>query len=84
MNNYIEENETTPITDEEREILSSNITDMTMSGKATVKYETIQFSLGVDVHPDIGPEKTYKYLKQQVYYRMQMLKSDLAKGVYNK
>ena len=59
------------------EILDANITNISLSAKMSIDYNSIDFSISMDVHPDVGYDKTYKFMRGQIYYRMQQLKKDI-------
>jgi len=65
------------ITNEDRQILEDNVTNISMEFKMSVNYNTIGYSMSIDVHPDVGFDKSYKWLRSQIYYHRQQLFKDI-------
>lgn len=65
-------------THEELEILESNLESITMGFSLSKDFNSGRLEMSATVHEQVGYEKTYKWLRQQMYYHAQQFKKDIA------
>ena len=67
------------ITAEDREQMENNITDINVEGKISINYNSITVGMNMTVDEELGHDKCYMFLRQQLKYRLQQAKKDLEK-----
>lgn len=70
------------ITEDERAILDEELNYMSLGGNLSINYNSVKFDMSININPEIGKDKTFLYLRQQLKYNMQILKKDLEKSFY--
>lgn len=72
------------ITAEDRQILEENLESVTLSYNVTVNGNKFFVSRSMNIDPELGSDKAYKFLRQKLKYDIQQGIKDLEREYWSK